>query len=134
MGDDRTLFWVVFNVVVVVLLVLDLAVFHRKSHVIRIKEALIWSAFWIALAIVFGGFLWWWLGSAKGLEYFTGYINGSTINLTYQGDLSHAAQRSIREEINVDLIDLNRLRDALEGEPPKRAPGFWSKIKEALGA
>jgi tellurite resistance protein TerC len=74
MGDNRTLFWILFNLGVVVLLVLDLAVFHRKSHVIRIKEALSWSAFWIALAVAFGGFLWWWLGGAKALEYFTGYL------------------------------------------------------------
>lgn len=74
MGDDRTLFWIVFNVFVVVLLVLDLAVFHRKSHVIQIKEALLWSAFWIGLALVFGVGLWFWMDHAKALEYFTGFI------------------------------------------------------------
>jgi len=74
MGHNLTLFWILFNVAVIVLLVLDLTVFHRKSHIIGIKESLGWSAFWISLAVAFGIAVWIWMGRAKGLEFFTGYI------------------------------------------------------------
>ncbi len=74
MGQNLTLFWILFNVAVIVLLVLDLTVFHRKSHVIGIKESLGWSAFWISLAVAFGIAVWIWMGRAKGLEFFTGYL------------------------------------------------------------
>ena len=47
------LLWTLFIALVVVLLLLDLFVFHRKAHVVRIREALLLSAFWIALALVF---------------------------------------------------------------------------------
>ena len=49
---NQILFWVIFNLFVLAMLILDLKVFHRKVHVIHIKEALIWSAAWIALARV----------------------------------------------------------------------------------
>jgi tellurite resistance protein TerC len=46
-----------FIVLVLVLLALDLGVFHRKAHVVSVKEALGWSAFWIALGLAFAGFI-----------------------------------------------------------------------------
>ena len=45
--------WISFIGFVLVMLALDLGVFHRKSKEIKIKEALIWSAVWIALALTF---------------------------------------------------------------------------------
>jgi tellurite resistance protein TerC len=74
MGDNRVIFWVIFNAGILVLLILDLVVFHRKAKVIGVKEALGWSAFWVGLAIGFGIFVWQWLGSAKALEFYTGYL------------------------------------------------------------
>src|SRR5581483_9058794 len=74
MGDNRVIFWVIFNAAILVLLVLDLVVFHRKAKVISVKEALGWSAFWVALAVGFGIFVWQWLGSGKALEFYTGYL------------------------------------------------------------
>ncbi len=74
MGDNRPLFWIIFNAAVIALLVLDLAVFHRKSKVIRLKEALGWTAFWVSLAVGFGLLVWAWLGGGKALEFFTGYL------------------------------------------------------------
>ena len=50
-------FWVGFNVFVLAMLALDLGVFHRKAHEVRFKEAIAWSVFWIALAFVFNGIL-----------------------------------------------------------------------------
>jgi tellurite resistance protein TerC len=46
--------WIGFILLVLVLLALDLGVFHRKDHVVGMKEALAWSAVWIALALAFG--------------------------------------------------------------------------------
>jgi len=46
-------FWVVFNAFVLLMLVLDLGVFHRKSHVVRFKEAIAWSFVWVSLAALF---------------------------------------------------------------------------------
>jgi tellurite resistance protein TerC len=72
--SERALAWILINVVIVTLLVLDLAVFHRKSHVIGFREALGWAGFWVALAVVFGGVLYFWMGPQPALEYFTGFL------------------------------------------------------------
>ena len=50
---NQILVWVVFNLFVVAMLALDLGVFHRQAHEIRIREALLWSAFWIGLSLLF---------------------------------------------------------------------------------
>jgi tellurite resistance protein TerC len=66
--------WIAFNLFILAALALDLGVFHRKVHKVRLKEAAFWSALWIALATVFGAGVWHWFGEQRGLEYFTGYI------------------------------------------------------------
>lgn len=66
--------WTIFNVAVLALLLFDLGVLRRKSHDVKIKEALGWSAFWIALAMVFCGGIWHYNGSARALEFLTGYL------------------------------------------------------------
>ncbi len=66
--------WIVFNLFILAALALDLGVFHRKAHKVRLKEAAFWSTLWIALATVFGVGVWHWFGEQRGLEYFTGYI------------------------------------------------------------
>ena len=50
--------WAIFGVVVIGMLALDLGVFHRKSHVVGMKEALAWSGVWIALAVLFNAGVW----------------------------------------------------------------------------
>ncbi|HUQ49205.1 MAG TPA: TerC family protein [Terriglobales bacterium] len=67
-------FWVAFNVFVVVMLALDLGVFHRKSHVVKFKEALVWSAVWISLAGAFAVLVYYWRGQEAGLQFVTGYL------------------------------------------------------------
>ncbi len=66
--------WVGFNLFVLVLLALDLGVFHRKAHAVSVKEGLIWSAVWIGLALLFNLGVWVWQGPQVGLEFFTGYL------------------------------------------------------------
>jgi tellurite resistance protein TerC len=68
------LFWVLFNLFVLAMLVLDLGVFHRRAHVVRFKEALAWSAFWISLAAAFAILVYFWRGSQPTLEFTTGYL------------------------------------------------------------
>ena len=72
--EHGALEWVVFGGIVLVMLALDLGVFHRKEHVVRPREALAWSAVWIGLALAFGAFVWLRSGSDAGLEYLTGYV------------------------------------------------------------
>src|SRR5512144_977298 len=66
--------WAAFLGLVVAMLALDLGVLNRKDHVIGPREALKWSALWVALALAFGGFVWVRYGAASGLEYLTGYV------------------------------------------------------------
>ena len=67
-------FWLGFNLFVLVMLGLDLGVFHRKSHQVKFKEALGWSAFWIALAFGFAILIAFWQGRQPALEFVTGYV------------------------------------------------------------
>lgn len=56
------------------MLALDLAVFNRRSRALNMRQALGWSAFWIALAAIFAGLLAAWQGKAAALEFSTGYV------------------------------------------------------------
>jgi tellurite resistance protein TerC len=66
--------WLSFLGVVVALLALDLGVLHRKQREIEVKESLLLSAFYIALGLIFGGWVWWQLGPQAGKEYVTGFV------------------------------------------------------------
>src|ERR1044071_7861357 len=77
-----TLAWVGFCAFILIMLAIDLGVFNRKPHEISYKNAAVWSAVWIALALVFAGLLfgplgWELFGAArpqKALEFLTGYL------------------------------------------------------------
>jgi tellurite resistance protein TerC len=88
--------WTSFVVLVTVLVVLDLCVLNRKSHVISIREALGWTAFWIALALVFNAVVYLLYsgqllpgmiatehmsGGEAALQFFTGYIVEKSLSL-----------------------------------------------------
>lgn len=72
--DTTTILWIVFGVTVPAMLALDLGVFHRESHAVGTREALIWSAVWIALSLAFGGIVWWQMGTGPAAEFVTAYI------------------------------------------------------------
>lgn len=74
MLSHQAILFIVFNVVVFAMLILDLKVFQRKAHRIGMKEAAIWSVIWISLALLFNLFVWYDLGHQKALEFFTGYL------------------------------------------------------------
>lgn len=66
--------WIAFNVFVLAMLALDLGVFHRKAHTVKVKEALLWSAVWISLALIFNLVVWQWRGPEAGMQFLTGYL------------------------------------------------------------
>lgn len=66
--------WLTFVAVVLVLLALDLGVLHKDSREIGIKESFALSAFYIALGLAFGGWIWFQSGEQAGLEYLTGFV------------------------------------------------------------
>jgi tellurite resistance protein TerC len=67
-------FWIGFNVFVLLMLALDLGVFHKRAHTIKFREAVGWSILWICLAAVFAVFVYFWHGRAATLEFTTGYL------------------------------------------------------------
>jgi tellurite resistance protein TerC len=67
-------YWVGFIVFVIIMLMLDLGVFHKKDAEVKIKEALLWSAFWISLALIFNAGIYYLFGKALALDFFTAYI------------------------------------------------------------
>ena len=70
----ETALWIGFNIFVLLLLALDLGVFHRKSEVISVKEALIWTGVWIVMSFLFNIFVYYQFGNEKAFEFFTGYL------------------------------------------------------------
>jgi tellurite resistance protein TerC len=69
-----TWLWIGFSLFILTMLSLDLGLFNRKAHTIKYREAWIWSAVWITLAMIFAGIVFYYLGSQPGFEFLTGYI------------------------------------------------------------
>ncbi len=67
-------FWIIFNAGILVLLLLDLWVFNRGGRIIPFKQALFSSFCWIVLAFAFAGFIHYWMGVTKSVEFVTGYL------------------------------------------------------------
>ena len=67
-------FWILFLIFALGMLVLDLRVFHRPGHVVSFREALGWSAMYVALAGAFAGLLYFWQGQQAALEFTAGYL------------------------------------------------------------
>ncbi|MFB9078986.1 TerC/Alx family metal homeostasis membrane protein [Flavobacterium procerum] len=64
---------IVFAVAVVIMLLLDLGIFNKKSHVVSNKEAITWSLVWISLAMIFSGLVYHFAGAAKFYEFQSAY-------------------------------------------------------------
>jgi tellurite resistance protein TerC len=71
---DQVWLWVGFNLFVLLMLALDLGVFHRHAHVVSLREALTWSGVWISLALLFNLGVYFWRGSEAALQFLTGYL------------------------------------------------------------
>src|SRR5262245_26859084 len=68
------LLWIGFTLFVLAMLAIDLGVFHRRAHEVRVREALVWTVVWITLALLFNAGVYFWLGRERALEFFTGYL------------------------------------------------------------
>lgn len=68
------LLWGAFLVGVLIMLALDLGVFHRDTHRVTSREALFWSAVWVTLSLCFCAFVWWKFGKESGLEWLSAYV------------------------------------------------------------
>lgn len=66
--------WAGFTAFVLTLLILDLAVFHRKPHVIGVREAGMWVIFWVSIAAMFNAGVYYFAGTERGLEFTAGYL------------------------------------------------------------
>jgi tellurite resistance protein TerC len=71
---DSIWLWIGFNAFVLAMLALDLGVFHRKAHVVAFRESITWTFVWVALAMAFNAGVWYFAGSQKAIEFFTGYV------------------------------------------------------------
>ncbi len=69
-----TLWWIFFAIFIIAMLALDLGIINRKAHVIKMKEALLWTSFWVTLAVLFGGGVYYFYDHIKAMEFFTAYL------------------------------------------------------------
>ena len=72
-------YWIGFLVFVVIMLMLDLGIFHKKDTEVKIKEAVLWSLFWISLALIFNVLIYFLfgqgeIGKSQALDFFTAYV------------------------------------------------------------
>ena len=72
--ENQVFVLVGFNLFILLMLALDLGVFHKKAHQVSLKEAITWSLIWITLALIFNAGVYHYLGPQKGVEFFTGYL------------------------------------------------------------
>jgi tellurite resistance protein TerC len=68
------LLWIGFTLFVLAMLALDLGVVHRQAHTVHMREALLWTGVWIALALVFSVGVYVWFGAERAFEFLTGYL------------------------------------------------------------
>ena len=73
--------WLVFITIVVALLAFDLGVLHKDDHVIEVKESLFLSAGYISVALLFGAWVWWYLGAQSGMDYYTGFLIEKSLSM-----------------------------------------------------
>jgi len=73
--------WIIFGVLILVMMALDLGIFHRRSHEVRFKEAVIWTGVWISLALLFALGIRLWEGPEKALEFLTAYLVEESLSM-----------------------------------------------------
>ena len=79
--DVSPALWIGTVGVLVALIAADFFIGGRKPHEVSTKEAGIWTGVWVALALVFGGFLWWHSGSRPAGEFFAGYVTEKSLSV-----------------------------------------------------
>lgn len=80
MNSSESLLWAVFAITILILFALDMGVFHRQSHKISIREALIWTGIWMAVAFLFNLAVYFWMGPEAAIEFAAGYLVERTLS------------------------------------------------------
>ena len=79
--DAEAWHWGVLLTIIVVLLMVDILVIHRKPHVIHLREAAIEATIWISSGLVFALVVWWWFGGGATGEYLSGYLIEKSLSI-----------------------------------------------------
>ena len=72
--DTSLLVWAITIGAIVLLILVDFFTVTRKPHEVMFREGMLWSIFYIAVAIAFGVIVWNWAGADFGTQYFTAYL------------------------------------------------------------
>jgi len=67
-------YWGIFSLIVIVALAVDLGIFHREAHVVRMREATIWTVIWASLALAFNAFIFYRFGRVRATEFLQGWL------------------------------------------------------------
>ena len=89
----RILFFILFMAFIIVMLALDLGVFHKKDHAISNKEAATWTLVWVLLAMGFAALLWFkaeWIHGIGNMEDLLAFVGNS--DFTIFGDIRKSTQ------------------------------------------
>ena len=73
--------WLTFIGIVFALLAFDLGVLHKDDHEIGVRESLLLSAGYISVALIFGAWVWWYLGAQSGMDYYTGFMIEKSLSM-----------------------------------------------------
>ncbi len=73
--------WLAFMGIVVSLLAFDLGVLHKDDREIGVRESLLLSAGYISVALLFGAWVWWYLGAQSGMDYYTGFMIEKSLSM-----------------------------------------------------
>jgi tellurite resistance protein TerC len=71
--------WLSFIGIVIALLAVDLGLLHRDDHEINVRESLLQSGAYIGMGLLFGAWVWWYLGAGSGMQYLTGFLVEKTL-------------------------------------------------------
>jgi tellurite resistance protein TerC len=74
MIDNTPSFWIIFNLAILLLILIDLKLFRTKGNEVSVNEALVLTAFWIGLALLFNFAIYWTRGLKDGLDFLSGYL------------------------------------------------------------
>jgi len=79
--DKPAWVWLVFVSIVVALLAFDLGILHKDDKEIGVRESLLLSAGYISVALLFGAWVWWYLGAQSGMDYYTGFMIEKSLSM-----------------------------------------------------
>ena len=73
--------WLTFVAIVTALLAFDLGVLHKDDQEIGVRESLLLSVGYISVALIFGAWVWWYMGAQSGMDYYTGFMIEKSLSM-----------------------------------------------------